>query len=115
MEKNEIKRVEKAWGSEVWIVNCEEYCGKLLYLTKDAESSLHYHPKKKETFYCLQGQVGLQVNDRGYQLNPFARPKTIMPGEKHQFLGITDAVIMEISTHHDDKDVVRITESRLLV
>ena len=92
-------------------MNCEEYCGKLLYLKKDAESSVHYHPIKKETFYCIQGQVGLTVEDKGYMLNPFSQPKTIMPGEKHQFLGITDAVIMEVSTHHDDRDVVRITES----
>ena len=115
MEKNNIKQVEKTWGSEVWIVNCKEYCGKLLYLKQNAESSVHYHKIKKETFYCLQGQVGLMVADKGYQLNPFSRPKTILPGEKHQFLGITDAVIIEFSTHHDDRDVVRITESRLMV
>ena len=26
-----IKFVPKGWGFEKWIVNCEEYCGKLLY------------------------------------------------------------------------------------
>ena len=25
-----IKYVPKGWGFEKWIVNCEEYCGKLL-------------------------------------------------------------------------------------
>ncbi len=29
-----IKFVPKGWGFEKWIVNCEEYCGKLLYLVK---------------------------------------------------------------------------------
>jgi hypothetical protein len=30
----EIKFVPKGWGFEKWIVNNEEYCGKLLYFVK---------------------------------------------------------------------------------
>ena len=33
--KTEIKFISKGWGFEKWIVNKEEYCGKLLYLAKD--------------------------------------------------------------------------------
>ena len=29
-----INFVPKGWGFEKWIVNCEEYCGKLLYFVK---------------------------------------------------------------------------------
>ena len=29
-----MKFVSKGWGFEKWIVNCEEYCGKLLYFVK---------------------------------------------------------------------------------
>jgi len=116
LRKNKVRNVEKKWGSEVWLVNNKEYCGKLLYLQQEAESSYHYHNIKRETFYCLQGQVDLRVEGEHYQLNPFAEPITVEPGEKHSFYGVTEAVIIEISTHHDDKDVVRITESsRLLV
>ena len=32
---NKIKFVSKGWGHELWIVNKEEYCGKLLYLVKE--------------------------------------------------------------------------------
>ena len=64
-----------------------------------------------ETFLCLKGQVVLSVNGRDYMLNPFSRPKTIEPGDKHSFWGVTDAVIIEVSTHHDEKDVVRLSES----
>lgn len=31
----EIKFVPKGWGFEKWIVNNEEYCGKLLYFAKE--------------------------------------------------------------------------------
>ena len=46
------KRVEKLWGYELWIHNDEEYCGKLLVFEKKmANFSMHYHLKKKETWY----------------------------------------------------------------
>jgi len=93
-------------------VNCPEYCGKFLYLDKGATSSYHYHKEKKETFYALKGQVALIIEDKDYMLNPFSRPKTILPKQKHQFRGITQAVLLEVSTQHSDKDVVRLTESR---
>jgi len=109
--KEEFKEVKKRWGRERWIVNCQLYCGKLLYLDKGAQSSYHYHKNKQETFYCLEGQVGLHVNDHDYLLNPFSRPKTIKPGMRHSFFGLTEAVILEVSTRHDEKDVYRIKES----
>jgi len=112
MTKEKIKRVPKAWGEEIWLVNCKEYCGKLLKLRRGVESSYHYHRVKKETFYALEGQIGLNMNGKGYMLNPFSRPKTIYPGVPHSFTGLTDATILEISTHHDDDDVYRITESK---
>ena len=112
MIKENIKSVKKVWGSELWIVNNDKYCGKLLNINKGASSSLHYHPVKMETFYCIKGQVGLEIEDKGFLLNSFSRPKTIMPGERHQFTGLTSATIVEISTHHDDNDVERLEESR---
>ena len=110
MKKEEIQRVYKVWGSELWVVNNEKYCGKLLYLDKGATSSYHFHKKKQETFYALHGQVALTVDGRNHMLHPFSRPKTIMPYEQHKFYGITEAVLLEISTYHD-KDIVRLTES----
>ena len=34
---------EKAWGHELWIINNEFYCGKLLVFKKDKEFSMHFH------------------------------------------------------------------------
>lgn len=107
-----MKEVKKAWGKELWIVNLPEYCGKLLYLDKGAESSYHYHKEKQETFYCLEGEVSLRIEDMDYILKPGGTPMTIKPGALHSFRGIRNSVILEVSTHHDDKDIVRLTESK---
>jgi len=111
--KETMKEVKKVWGKEVWIVNCEEYCGKLLYLDKGAVSSMHYHKIKQETFYALSGQTALTIEGKDYMLNPYSRPKTIYPKQKHQFRGFSEGiVILEISTHHSGEDVIRLTNSQ---
>tara|TARA_Y100000310_G_C20703453_1_gene832253 strand:- start:8934 stop:9344 length:411 start_codon:yes stop_codon:yes gene_type:complete len=106
--------VKKVWGQEIGLVN-DGYCGKLLVLDEDAESSYHYHPKKKETFYCIEGYATLTIEGKDYKMAPFLRAKTIFPNERHKFRGDTSAVILEISTHHDDSDVVRLSESKKAV
>jgi len=105
------KKVPKVWGKELWLVNCRKYCGKLLMLNKGSVSSYHYHMVKQETFYCLKGLVKLVIGEIEYQLTPDNSPITILPKEKHKFEGVTDAVILEVSTMHRDDDVVRLTES----
>uniref|UniRef100_A0A6M3LIY8 Putative cupin domain-containing protein n=1 Tax=viral metagenome TaxID=1070528 RepID=A0A6M3LIY8_9ZZZZ len=108
-----MKEVQKVWGKEVWVVNCEEYCGKLLYVDKGAVSSEHYHKVKQETFCCIQGQVELQVGDRHYYLEPLSEAVTIMPKQVHCFKGVANkSILMEVSTIHSDKDVFRNTESQ---
>lgn len=112
MKKEPRKDVEKVWGEEIWFVNSDKYCGKLLVLDRGATSSYHCHKKKEETFYAIEGYALLTIEGKEYMLAPFAKAKTIKPGEYHKFYGITEAVILEVSTHHDDKDVVRLSESQ---
>ena len=45
----------KGWGSEKWIHNDEDYCGKELILFKDKKCSIHYHRIKKETSGSARG------------------------------------------------------------
>ena len=112
MNIEKVKRVDKEWGVEVWLVNTDLYCGKLLLLDKGATSSYHYHMTKTETFACLDGEVDLTINGEEFILNNESPPMTIEPWEKHQFHGVADSVIIEISTTHEDKDVVREVESK---
>lgn len=107
-----MKEVKKVWGRELWIINCPEYCGKLLYLDEGAKSSFHCHRYKKETFFCLEGKVDLHINGKHYTLTPYSEPKTIECLIEHSFRGIKKSVILEIATHHDDNDVIRHSLSR---
>lgn len=106
-----MKEVKKAWGRELCVVN-REYCGKILFLDKGAQSSLHCHNKKTETFFCFAGEVDLKIVGKHYILKPFSKPKTIKPKQLHSFRGIEKSSIVEFSTHHSEKDVVRLTESK---
>ena len=110
MITEEIIIVPKKWGCEWWLVN-REYCGKLLFLNKGAVCSYHKHILKTETFYCLKGLIELTINDETYTLDTNDEPITILPGDYHQFAGLEESVILEISTHHEDSDVERKTES----
>lgn len=112
MNKEPLKQVDKVWGEEIWFVNGEKYCGKLLILDKGATSSYHCHKVKEETFMCLEGYAKLTIEGKDYMLAPFTRAKTIKPGEYHKFYGITEAVILEVSTHHEENDVARLTTSQ---
>lgn len=109
-----MHEVKKVWGKEVWIANELEYCGKLLYVNKGASGSLHYHPKKKETFYLLKGRIDLEYGfDTRFKMpRLWPAPITVPAGKPHRFTAILDSIILEVSTHHDDDDVVRLEESR---
>lgn len=104
-----IHRVDKVWGCEEWIVN-RDYCGKLLRISKGWQCSLHYHPIKHETFYLLGGRVLITRGECKFELERNGTVE-IPPGTIHRFAGIVDSVILEISSHHDDNDVVRLEES----
>ncbi len=110
--KNGYPIVSKVWGVEVIHVNEPEYCLKTLILNKGATCSLHYHPIKKETFIIQRGKVRMELNGETWIVDKHSPPITITTGSAHRFTGIKDSILLEISTHHDDKDVVRIEPSK---
>lgn len=113
-----VLRVAKAWGEEVWIANGPSYCGKVLTVLPGHRCSLHYHVRKAETLYVLDGPVF-------FQWAPHDRPEEIegrmlAPGEAldvqpylaHRFeapLG-RRATIIETSTQHFEDDSVRLEQ-----
>ena len=109
-----IKFVSKGWGFEKWIVNCEEYCGKLLYLVKNKRCSWHYHMLKDEVFYIQSGKVLVKYStDDDIES---AEQVVLSPGDnfhvhrglRHQMIGLEDTEIFEFSTQHYDSDSYRI-------
>ena len=100
------KFVEKVWGSELWLANTEKYCGKILTLKKDYRCSLHMHKIKDETFYILDGEVLMEVNNKIQKMRS-GDVVHIPTNTYHRFTGITDSRIIEISTQHFDSDSYR--------
>ncbi|MHC5011829.1 MAG: cupin domain-containing protein [Planctomycetota bacterium] len=108
-DHQEIQRVPKVWGEEHWIVN-REYCGKKLVLKKGYRCSLHYHKVKDEVFYLISGRVLIEVGEEERVLEK-GDHQHIPPGTVHRFWGLEDSEIVEFSTHHDDADSYRLSES----
>lgn len=102
-----MKIVHKEWGHEIWVVNEDKYCMKYLIIDPGKQCSLHYHPIKKETFYVEEGVVHVQVS---HLIGDFKEggQVTIDPRTPHRFGSEDGARIIEISTHHEDDDVVRL-------
>lgn len=108
-----LATVEKLWGQEYWIVNNRHYCMKFLLVLPGKSSSRHYHRIKDETFYVDSGIVHLELDGKEYILHP-GQSVRIEPKTPHRFWndwGNDDVLIVEVSTQHDDEDVVRLCES----
>ena len=107
--------VRKAWGYENVLVSESEYTLKELHIYAKKKCSLHYHEKKKETFVVQSGLVRLEQRDvRSQPIDELLKPgeqRTIMPKTPHRFSSIYGAVMLEVSTRHEDADVVRLEPS----
>lgn len=109
-----IKFVSKGWGFEKWIVNNEEYCGKLLYIAQGRQCSWHYHKLKDETFYIQSGCIKLLYSeDDNIELANVVFLKKgdkfhIYRGLRHRMIALEDTELFEFSTQHFDSDSIRL-------
>ena len=114
MNSLQINFVPKGWGFEKWIVNTEEYCGKLLYFVNGKKCSWHYHKLKDETFYIQSGKVLLKYSDSDDISD--AKEIILNKGDKfhiyrqlrHQMFALEDTELFEFSTQHFDSDSHRL-------
>lgn len=110
----EINFVPKGWGFEKWIVNKEEYCGKLLYFAKGKRCSWHYHELKDEVFYIQSGKILVKYSDQ----DDLDEAKEVIlekgdnfhvyRGLRHQMIALLDTELFEFSTQHFDEDSYRL-------
>ena len=109
-----VRVVPKAWGREVWIVNGELYCGKILEIQKGKRCSLHFHKLKTESFYLRAGRLKVRVQESpaSGMIEEFelmvGECMDIPPGLVHQMEALEDAELYEFSTQHFDSDSHRI-------
>lgn len=112
----------KGWGYELWLVNNEKYCGKILHFNVGKRCSFHYHLKKHEHFYIAQGCFDL-FTSWGDELEKAVKTTLhvgdvveIPTGLRHQMVSVLtngeffygDGEIIEISTQHFEDDSFRI-------
>ena len=106
--------VKKSWGSEEWIVNNDEYCGKLLFINNGKRCSYHYHVLKKETFYCQRGKVQIKYSlhddvEKAECVYLHVGESFEVPrGLRHQMIALENSTLVEFSTQHFDEDSYRI-------
>jgi len=110
----EMHYVPKGWGFEKWIVNNDEYCGKLLYFVKGKRCSWHYHILKDEVFYIQSGKMLVKYSDE----DDLKEAKEVIlergdnfhvyRGLRHQMVALEDTELFEFSTKHLDEDSYRI-------
>lgn len=108
---------DKLWGREFWIVNNQDYCGKVLVLNKQHRCSIHHHKIKKETFFVISGRILLEVrtdpqSDMEKIVMTQGMSMTIVPHMDHRFTGLDPiSEIIEFSSQHFEHDSYRDVES----
>lgn len=114
LDPYQIHFVPKGWGFEKWIVNCEKYCGKVLYFVKGKRCSWHYHEIKDEVFYVQSGKILLKYSYEDDIEN--ANEVILERGDnyhipirlRHQMTALEDTELFEFSTQHYDSDSYRV-------
>ena len=110
---NDIKKVSKPWGYEIWWAQTDNYVGKILHVKKGQSLSYQYHEVKDETIYLYSGEVSLQIEEVGKTREEI----TLSPGEsvrikpltKHRMIAKEDCNLLEVSTP-EVEDVVRLED-----
>jgi quercetin dioxygenase-like cupin family protein len=104
-------KIEKSWGYELILEN-DQYCMKLLVYTRRTASSLHYHPKKHETFWVASGQFEIDHGEDGNAMTYRQGDHLTIPaGLAHRVRCVVPGTIVEASTHDDPDDCVRLVPS----
>lgn len=106
-----MQHVKKIWGSETIFVNEPEYCLKELRILPGKRCSLHYHNSKKETFLVQSGFVRIERPGHPDLVLKHGDQLLIPPKTPHRFSSAGGAMMLEVSTHDDSEDCVRIEPS----
>lgn len=111
LKTSPVIKIEKVWGYEIVMVNNGLYCSKLLVITPGMRCSMHYHPKKHETFYLFTGKVGLDLGDNYFVLEK-GHAVEVPPFTQHRFSGLGDLnILIETSMSFKEDDSVRLEPS----
>lgn len=111
------KKVQRAWGFEVWICQNNEYWGKILHINKGKKTSLQYHLKKHEHMWLERGKVRIRMIDpvTAEEYYNDLEPGESVPlerGQIHQIIALEDSDITEFSSPHFEEDTYRVESNQ---
>lgn len=108
VQKEYNNKTDKPWGYEKILINTDKYLTKELFLFEGYQTSFHYHEKKDETMYIIEGAGYIEFEDckKHFERNDSIR---IEPGKPHTIVATDDTVLHEVSTPHIS-DTVRIKD-----
>ena len=86
------------------------YCKKLMFVLAGQRHPQQYHKIKQETFTILAGEISLTI-DGEETIKSTGDIITIEPGQIHEFQGIRDSIIEEVSSTHHAADSFYVDES----
>ena len=113
MKLNDIKKIDKPWGYELWWAVTEKYVGKILYIEKGHSLSLQYHEIKDETLYLQKGKLLLEIHNDNGEIEEIMMTSDksfrIKPLVKHRLRALEDSSVLEVSSPEVD-DIVRIID-----
>ena len=110
-----VKRVEKPWGYEIWWARTDRYVGKILHVKAGESLSLQYHNVMDETIMVQSGTLLFETKPKdapGEMQRIEMKPGDsfhIAPLTLHRMTGLEDTDVLEVSTPELD-DVVRLED-----
>lgn len=114
LSTEEQTMVPKGWGYELWIVNNDKFCGKLLKFDAGKRCSWHFHKIKEEAFFLHSGKMDVYYS----YSDDFAKAEkvTLLQGDsfhvpvglRHQMVALEESSLYEFSTQHFEADSYRI-------
>jgi mannose-6-phosphate isomerase len=122
--ENQLYRVSKPWGYEVWVngKNHPGYSLKKIRINKGTKTSLQYHQYKKETNVVYEGKAifhykknkdikndDVTSEDIGQENIEAVTSIDVSPNIIHRIESITSILLYEVSTPHLD-DVIRLQD-----
>lgn len=106
--------IPKGWGSELWVTNNNEFCGKLLSFGSGKSFSWHFHKLKHEVFYIQQGKVRIFYSweddlSAAHSVDlKNGDSFDVAIGLRHKIHALEESLVFEFSTQHLESDSYRI-------
>lgn len=97
-----VRKIDKPWGYELhWVPEGMLYLGKIMHINADHRLSLQIHDTKIESYWLLNGECDLIVENTKGELESIRMLKgygyTVIVGQRHRHQAVTDCDIMEVS------------------